>query len=212
MWETDRFKVGDKVLYKNQLCTIKMRGFYYSMPVYFIEFNDKSIIVSFETDLEEYKPKTSLNSILKGVDYVKWIKDLSYSMDINGLNKPKTNKNMENKEFTIDDLKSGMIVEYRNGEKYLVVTGCEFSLYPSGIALLNKDSFMTLNDTSYNLLSEDGNSSWDIIKIYYDGYINRNTYSIESQKLIWKRKEKQQFTKQQIAEKLGLSIDEFEIK
>ena len=71
---------------------------------------------------------------------------------------------------------------------------------------------MTLKDTSYNLLSEDGNSSWDIIKIYYDGGINRDTYSMIGQQLIWQRKEKQQFTKEQIAEKLGLSIDEFDIK
>lgn len=123
----------------------------------------------------------------------------------------KTNKNMENKEFTIDDLKSGMVVETRNGEKYLVVTGCEFSLYPKGIAFLNKGSFLDSSCYSKNLKCNEGNA-WDIMKIYYDGYVDSNTYSMEGQRLIWQRKEKQQFTKEQIAEKLGLSIDEFEIK
>ena len=211
MWETDRFKVGDKVLYKNQLCTIKMRGFYYSMPVYFIEFNDKSIIVSFETDLEEYKPKTSLNSILKGVDYVKWIKDLSYSMDINGLNKPKTNKNMENKEFTIDDLKSGMIVETRSEEKYLVIKDCEFYGGCKGIAFVNATGFNKSNSYNKDLTCKKM-KSYDIMRVYYDDCVNGNTYSMKNQPLIWQRKEKQLFTKEQIAEKLGLSIDEFDIK
>ena len=144
----NKFKVGDKVLYKNQLCTIKMRAFSYSIPMYFIEFNDKSIIVSLETDLEEYKPKTSLNSILNGIDYVKLIKDLSYSMYINGLNKPKTNENMENKEFTIDDLKSGMIIETRSEEKYLVIKDCEFYGGDKGIAFINATGFNKSN--SYN--------------------------------------------------------------
>ena len=211
MWETDRFKVGDKVLYKNQLCTIKMRAFSYSIPMYFIEFNDKSIIVSLETDLEEYKPKTSLNSILKGVDYVKWIKDLSYSMDINGLNKPKTNKNMENKEFTIDDLKSGMIVETRSEEKYLVIKDCEFYGGDKGIAFVNATGFNKSNSYNKDLTCKKM-KSYDIMKVYYDDCVNGGTYSMKNQPLIWQRKEKQLFTKEQIAEKLGLSIDEFEIK
>ena len=207
----NKFKVGDKVLYKNQLCTIKMRAFSYSIPMYFIEFNDKSIIVSLETDLEEYKPKTSLNSILNGIDYVKLIKDLSYSMYINGLNKPKTNENMENKEFTIDDLKSGMIIETRSEEKYLVIKDCEFYGGDKGIAFVNATGFNKSNSYNKDLTCKKM-KSYDIMKVYYDDCVNGGTYSMKNQPLIWQRKEKQQFTKAQIAEKLGLSIDEFEIK
>ena len=207
----NKFKVGDKVLYKNQLCTIKMRAFSYSIPMYFIEFNDKSIIVSLETDLEEYKPKTSLNSILNGIDYVKLIKDLSYSMYINGLNKPKTNKNMENKEFTIDDLKSGMIIETRSEEKYLVIKDCEFYGGDKGIAFVNATGFNKSNSYNKDLTCKKM-KSYDIMRVYYDDCVNGNTYSMKNQPLIWQRKEKQLFTKEQIAEKLGLSIDEFDIR
>ena len=126
-------------------------------------------------------------------------------------NKPKTNKNMENKEFTIDDLKSGMIIETRSEEKYLVIKDCEFYGGDKGIAFVNATGFNKSNSYNKDLTCKKM-KSYDIMKVYYDDCVNGGTYSMKNQPLIWQRKEKQQFTKAQIAEKLGLSIDEFEIK
>ena len=123
----------------------------------------------------------------------------------------KTNKNMENKEFTIDDLKSGMIIETRSEEKYLVIKDCEFYGGDKGIAFVNATGFNKSNSYNKDLTCKKM-KSYDIMKVYYDDCVNGGTYSMKNQPLIWQRKEKQQFTKAQIAEKLGLSIDEFEIK
>ena len=130
---------------------------------------------------------------------------------------------MENKEFTIDDLKSGMIVETRSEEKYLVIKDCEFYGGDKGIAFVNATGFNKSNSYNNDLTCKKMKSynndltckkmkSYDIMKVYYDDCVNSNTYSMKYQPLIWQRKEKQSFTKEQIAEKLGLSIDEFDIK
>ena len=93
---------------------------------------------------------------------------------------------MEN--FTKDMLKTGMIIEYRNGWRRIVLKDTN-----------NGDVFGGLNDTGYGdtknwteeLKSIYCDNSWDIMKVYQPihvgHYLSTNNKDI---KLIWERKER----------------------
>lgn len=108
------------------------------------------------------------------------------------------------KEFTKNDLKSGMVVETRGcGKQYLVLNNL----------LISCNSSLDLDDYSENLIHKNCKFS-DIISIYefdcngwYAGLENGICYG----KLIWERKEIKHFTKEDIAKMINMNVDNFVI-
>lgn len=212
----NKFKEGEYVIFNKELWAVKCLMFnigYILTKIDEISNRETFYFVTNEDLLNKYEvennnPKINWDLIINNLEYVK---RLLYTSGVTIKLNNKTNENMENKEFTIDDLKSGMIVETRSEEKYLVIKDCEFYGGDKGIAFVNATGFNKSNSYNKDLTCKKM-KSYDIMKVYYDDCINGETHSMKYQPLIWQRKEKQSFTKEQIAERLGLSIDEFDIK
>ena len=86
--------------------------------------------------------------------------------------------------MTKSDLKNGMVVELRNGKRFLIVN----DLGIGKDSCINLDGFFgydkNLNDVS-------GFSEFDITKIYKtEGFTFKNLFDNESLSLIWEREEK----------------------
>lgn len=117
--------------------------------------------------------------------------------------------------FTKKDLKTGMVVKTKNNTMFLVVGDKLIST--TGFGLLNeyKDD-LTINDQP----DPDIQSGFDIIEVYDDingwgfGFSRALSYIEEKKygKLIWKRKEIKEVTMQEIADKLGIPVENLRIK
>lgn len=104
------------------------------------------------------------------------------------------------KEFTKDMLESRMVVEYRNGERRIVVNNILMGEYGWGkISEYNND------------LTNNWDKNLDIIKVFD----KIDTFDILSEKsrldkmLLWERKEIKEVTLKEIAEKFG--VDEVKV-
>lgn len=109
------------------------------------------------------------------------------------------------KEFTKQDLKTGMVVELRNGGIYYVL----------GDKIIGKYGFNIINDSNYldNMLTRNiSDNEWNIVAVYS---ISSNCYNLDCildkayLNLIWERKEEPQpkeMTVEEIEKELGYSI------
>lgn len=105
------------------------------------------------------------------------------------------------------DLKTGMVVEMRNREKYLVMLNpdCE-----DRDLISFSGGFMPLCEFGDDLAANDGDTEWDIVKVYRTGanvcYIVSNTgIAMKHAQLLWERTEKTvEMTIAEIEEKLGV--------
>lgn len=88
------------------------------------------------------------------------------------------------KTMTKSDLKNGMVVEVRNGKRFLIVSNWG----------IGKDSCIKLNGLvgyDENLYDINGDSTFDITKIYISsGRTFKNLFDNERLSLIWEREEK----------------------
>ena len=88
------------------------------------------------------------------------------------------------------DLKNGMVVELRNGKRFLIVSNWG----------IGKDSCIKLNGLvgyDENLYDINGDSTFDITKIYISsGRTFKNLFNNERLILIWEREEKQELSKE----------------
>lgn len=114
----------------------------------------------------------------------------------------------EMKKFTKSDLKPGMVVEYKDGNRRLV-TCCKKGIFFMGDLYKTVDS---INELTEDLKCSYTNHSIDkvyIIKweVTLDGLFNTNNLE-----LIWERKEPKEYTMQEIADKLGIPVEELRIK
>lgn len=111
------------------------------------------------------------------------------------------------KEFTKADLKPGMVVEYNQGDKRLVLKANE-NLFLAGI-----HSICSLNDFDNNLVYVN-DSMLTINKIY----TIKDTSSIDNilngcdLELIWERPQTVELTLQEIAEKFNVPVETIRIK
>lgn len=121
----------------------------------------------------------------------------------------------EKKQFTKSDLKAGMWVETRNGNKYLILTDVNTMYYgQQKLVGINNYGFVICSEFNNDLTYKD-NLDYDIMKVW-GSVVNSNTYNfVDLQSdLIWERKEvpiKTKLTLEQLAEKSGYNIDEIEI-
>ena len=108
------------------------------------------------------------------------------------------------KNFSKEDLKPGMVVKYKNGERRLVVDiNGELSLISNGM-------FAKLNNFN-NDLTYDCNSDINIVAIYKtepDSLFRM----LQTTDLIWKRPEEVTLTMQEIADKFGIPVEQLKIK
>ena len=102
------------------------------------------------------------------------------------------------------DLKTGMVVESRNGDKYLVMLNpdCE-----GKDLICFSGSYMSLKDYTDTL--EYPNSDYGIVKVFTIGksisYILSAKALLEF-KLIWEREERKEMTLKEIEKELGYKI------
>lgn len=120
----------------------------------------------------------------------------------NGVSNPNEITIVEYKEDSKMELKEGMIIECRNGDRYLlrkvddVLIGSNFDEYIS----ISYDK--KLNENEYNT------KDFDIMKVY-----ESNTYALEDLfnnkylTCIWKREEPKKMTLAQISEALGYEVE-----
>jgi hypothetical protein len=87
-------------------------------------------------------------------------------------------------EFTKSDLKDGMVVEYRNGDRFLVVRD----------HLLSKDYCVNMNDLGDDLKDIYGFQEDDIVKVYDADYTYvdefEELFDTSNLKLLWEREKK----------------------
>ena len=104
------------------------------------------------------------------------------------------------------DLKSGMTVVTRNGNKYLVLTNCG-SLTLKDFYLVGPTGFLRSSEYTNDLsINNNKYDQWDIMEVYNDR-ISAKTYSMPTlSNPIWKRVEHKEMTIAEIEEELGYPI------
>ena len=112
------------------------------------------------------------------------------------------------KEFTLSDLKVGMLVVVRCGYEYLVAKNDN-----EGMFFTNEDGW-TECKTKQNDMKSAICEDFDIMKVYSMPSKNRDAfnYSTENRKLLFERKEPKELTMQEIADKFNIPVDQLKIK
>ena len=110
------------------------------------------------------------------------------------------------------DLKSGMWVELRNGNRYLIMTNVD-TLYHGNnrIVGIRDGGFQVFSKYSDDLLSGLLNS-YDVMKVFFNGGITGSTYSFKNMPILWERKEHTELSISEIEEKLSLPSGTLRIK
>lgn len=111
-----------------------------------------------------------------------------------------TNKIMENKEFTLKDLKNGNIVQTRSGAKYIYLD-----------EKLMDDRFIINTSTSYNNFDSCLYRSLDIMSVS-DTSIGDLTNGELDRKILFVRPDKIELTMDEIANKFNISVEQLSIK
>lgn len=116
-----------------------------------------------------------------------------------------TYKRKDMKEFTKADLKSGMVVITRNKWEALVVN--DLLLFHSGFEPLS-------NYTDDLVISEKDFEEFDIVKVYAQSntWAGGTNESFPKEKLLWDREGVKEYTMQEIADKLGIPVEQLRIK
>lgn len=107
------------------------------------------------------------------------------------------------KNFSKEDLKPGMVVEYKSGERRLVVK------INSELSLISNGMFAELN-TFNNNLTCDCNPNINIVAVYKTKPSSLATM-LHTTDLIWKRPEEVTLTMQEIADKFGVPVEQLKI-
>lgn len=118
------------------------------------------------------------------------------------------------RQFEKSDLKSGDIVELRNGDRYMLIKNARHNQYdiPADIFIsINKFGSMPLSWYSDSLLNLNGDKSYDIMKISNGFYIPNIFRTHPSGTLvvpnwIWEREETEEMTLEEVCKELGRDI------
>ena len=109
---------------------------------------------------------------------------------------------VEYKEDNKMELKEGMIIECRNGERYLLRTACGELVASSNNEYMSLDYDEELNENKYF------NKDFDVMKIYTsNALILNNLFNDNYLECIWERKEPKKMTLAQISEALGYEVE-----
>ena len=109
-------------------------------------------------------------------------------------------KDKMKKEFTISDLKNQMVVEVRDGSKYIVVDNY----------LLSYNSYLDISGYNENLCRKRNSccsKDFDIMVVFKPVYsLNFENINIDTN-IIWQRLEPKKMTKTEIEKELGYEIE-----
>ena len=101
------------------------------------------------------------------------------------------------------ELKEGMIIECRNGERYLLRTACGKLVASSNNQYINDEK---LNENKY--FNKYFNKDFDVMKIYTSkAFILNSLFNDKYLECIWERKEPKKMTLAQISEALGYEVE-----
>lgn len=122
--------------------------------------------------------------------------------------------NEKEKQFKKSDLKSGDIVELRNGDRYILIKNARHNQYdtPTDIFMsINKFGSMPLSWYSDSLLNSNGDKSYDIMKISDSFYIPNIFRTHPSGTLVvpdwaWEREKTEEMTLEEVCKELGRDI------
>jgi hypothetical protein len=109
-----------------------------------------------------------------------------------------------------EDLRSGMVVVTREGNKGIVLLGTTNGNVIGGCGDPYSGSWKSFDAITDDLTSRAGGSEYDIVKIYdADSNKNLGTINLDKLQLIWERSEPKfvELTIEQIAEKLGINAE-----
>ena len=108
--------------------------------------------------------------------------------------------------MTKKDLKSGMLVEVRNGDKYTVIFGAHASIEDDDILANHDSGFMRLN-SYYDDLTCDSSREYDIIKVFESFGLGGIYKCMDSHlKLLWEREPVRELTIAEIEKLLGFPV------
>lgn len=115
------------------------------------------------------------------------------------------------KEFTKANLEPGMVIEHRNGTRMLVVNINGF------LHFYSTNGYITHIENAYNdnLTYIFNDCTLDIVKVYEIGIFSSLYDILASNKrlnLIWERKMPVEYTMREIADKLGIPVEQLRIK
>ena len=100
------------------------------------------------------------------------------------------------------ELKEGMIIECRNGDRYLLRTVCGELIASSNDAYMSLDYDEELNENKYF------NKDFDVMKVYASkAFILNSLFNDNYLECIWERKEPKKMTLAQISEALGYEVE-----
>ena len=103
------------------------------------------------------------------------------------------------------DLKPGMVVEYANSEKRLVVA-INAELY-----LISRSSFMDVKSFNEDLIYN-SDSEINIVKVYQPKEAASLSTLLQCNNCIWVRPKETVLTMQEIADKFGIPVEQLKIK
>ena len=111
------------------------------------------------------------------------------------------------KEMTKKELKTGMVVEYRDGDKRMVLLGNQV-----GDVLICGTGWEDL-DNYRDDLCHNHHEQLDIVAVYEPHHKREmNPLCWKEQKCIWRRSEVKEVTLSEIAEKFGVSVESIRVK
>ena len=109
---------------------------------------------------------------------------------------------VEYKEDNKMELKEGMIIECRNGDRYLLRTACGELVASSNDKYISLDYDEELNENKYF------DKDFDVMKIYKSNARGLgNLFNDNYLECIWERKEPKKMTLAQISEALGYEVE-----
>lgn len=100
------------------------------------------------------------------------------------------------KKFTKADLRNRMVVEYRNGDRRMVVDD----------RLMGKFNYCVLTEYDDNLIRKDLDSVFDIMKVYRRISVFSKKDNENSLELLWERPEIKEVTMSEVEEKFGCKV------
>lgn len=112
------------------------------------------------------------------------------------------------KEFTLSDLKVGMLIENKEGERFIIAETIDGRLIGT-----NETGFTDLKNYDTDMTCWEF-ATYDIMKVYNKPKRNRRFYTCDTtnRDLLFERKEPKELTMQEIADKFGIPVDQLKIK
>ena len=112
--------------------------------------------------------------------------------------------------MTKSELKTGMVVKRRNGDKYMVLLDT-----PHGNIFIRRNGWCSMEEFEDDLHAV-GSEKFDIVAVYRpDERLQMTHEYCDTQKCIWRRseiKEVKEVTLAEIAEKFGVDVEDIRIK